>query len=308
MTEINRTHTDSLSIPKALTIATSDSGGGAGIQADLKTFQELEVYGMSVLAAITVQNTIGVKEVFSLPPELVQAQMQAIQEDLPPEAVKLGMLPNSSIMKAVAGSLRDFGWSRMVLDPVMVAKGGATLMEKEAVKTLCTELIPLCFVITPNLSETAEIIGRDVRTMDQRKEAARRIHDMGARYVLIKGGHGDEQESIDLLYDGSGFTDYACTRIATRHNHGTGCTFASALAAQIAKGIPVEEAIGSAKQFVQAALSLELGLGHGHGPTNHWAYARLKREHGLPEVKVTVRDKRHQEEEEKHAESGRMVT
>lgn len=295
-------------VPKVLTIATSDSGGGAGIQADLKTFQELQVYGMSVLAAITVQNTIGVKEVFSLPPELVRAQMQAIEEDLPPETVKLGMLPNSSIMETVSGALRDFGWSRIVLDPVMVAKGGAALMEKEAVKTLCTELIPLCFVITPNLSETAEIIGSDVRTMEQRKEAARRIHGMGARYVLIKGGHGEEQDSIDLLYDGSGFTDYACTRIVTRHNHGTGCTFASALAAGIAKGISPEEAIHAAKQFVQAALSIELGLGHGHGPTNHWAYARLKREHGLPEVKATARQNFEEGGGKNHASSGRLVT
>ncbi|GGA27202.1 bifunctional hydroxymethylpyrimidine kinase/phosphomethylpyrimidine kinase [Paenibacillus physcomitrellae] len=264
---------------KALTIAGSDSGGGAGIQADLKTFQELGVYGMSALTAVTVQNTLGVQGVHPVPPETVAAQIASVGEDLAPDALKTGMLFSADIIEEVAGQIRRFGWRKLVVDPVMIAKGGAELLLEEAVQALRSHLLPQALVVTPNLPEAERLTGMKISGSEGKREAARRLHALGTAYVVIKGGHeeGDSERSVDLLYDGSGFTEFAGTRVSTPHTHGTGCTFSAAITAGLASGLEVTEAVGRARAFIQAALEDSLGIGHGHGPTNHWAYQRRQR-------------------------------
>ncbi|KAF0994914.1 bifunctional hydroxymethylpyrimidine kinase/phosphomethylpyrimidine kinase [Geobacillus sp. TFV-3] len=258
---------------KALTIAGSDSGGGAGIQADLKTFQELGVFGMSAITAVTAQNTLGVQGVYPLSAEAVAAQIESVAADLGADAVKTGMLFSAEIICAVAEQVKKQKWERLVVDPVMIAKGGAPLLQEEAVAALKEELLPLALVITPNIPEAEALTGVVIRTMDDRREAARLLHRMGARYVVVKGGHDDDgEETVDLLYNGSEFSYFKSKRIDTRHTHGTGCTFAAAIAAELAKGRQVVDAVATAKSFVQAAISHPLGIGQGHGPTNHWAY------------------------------------
>jgi len=258
---------------KALTIAGSDSGGGAGIQADLKTFQELGVFGMSAITAVTAQNTLGVQGVYPLSAEAVAAQIESVAADLGADAVKTGMLFSADIIRTVAQQVKKYGWERLVVDPVMIAKGGAPLLQEEAVAALKEALLPLAFVITPNIPEAEALTGVVIRTMDDRREAARLLHRMGARYVVIKGGHDDDgEETVDLLYNGSEFSYFKSKRIDTRHTHGTGCTFAAAVTAELAKGRHPVDAVGMAKSFVQAAISQPLGIGQGHGPTNHWAY------------------------------------
>ncbi|WP_379132124.1 bifunctional hydroxymethylpyrimidine kinase/phosphomethylpyrimidine kinase [Paenibacillus sp. sgz500958] len=267
-----------LPISTALTIAGSDSGGGAGIQADLKTFQELGVYGMSALTAVTAQNTLGVQGVFPLPPEAVAAQLESVGSDLPPAAVKTGMLFSAEIIRTVSGKIRKFGWSNLVVDPVMVAKGGSPLLQQEAVDSLVTFLLPLTLVVTPNIPEAEIITGITIDSLARREAAAKMMIGMGARYVVMKGGHdysGDE--IVDILYDGSEFTYMSGTRVETRHTHGTGCTYSAALAAGLAQGLTVKEAAQLAKAFIQAAVEDGLGLGAGHGPTNHFAYGRRRR-------------------------------
>lgn len=284
-------------IPKALTIAGSDSGGGAGIQADLKTFQELDVYGMSAITAITVQNTLGVSGVYPLPPAAAAEQIRAVGSDLGVDALKTGMLFDVEIIRAVAAEIRRFGWKRVVVDPVMIAKGGETLLRREAVAALREELLPLAQVVTPNLPEAEVLSGLPIRTMQERREAAKRIRAMGPELVVIKGGHEEwnagesesESESVnglsrpasqagvevvDLVYDGSHFTELAGLRVHTVHTHGTGCTFSAALTAALAKGAALQEAVRTARAFIQAAIEDSLELGRGHGPTNHWAYRR----------------------------------
>lgn len=282
-------------IPKALTIAGSDSGGGAGIQADLKTFQELDVYGMSAITAITVQNTLGVSGVYPLPPAAAAEQIRAVGSDLGVDALKTGMLFDVEIIRAVAAEIRRFGWKRVVVDPVMIAKGGETLLRREAVAALREELLPLAQVVTPNLPEAEVLSGLPIRTMQERREAAKRIRAMGPELVVIKGGHEEwnagvsESESVnglsrpasqagvevvDLVYDGSHFTELAGLRVHTVHTHGTGCTFSAALTAALAKGAALQEAVRTARAFIQAAIEDNLELGRGHGPTNHWAYRR----------------------------------
>lgn len=266
-------------VRKALTIAGSDSGGGAGIQADLKTFQELSVFGMSAITAVTVQNTLGVRNVYPLPPEAAAEQIEAVGSDLAPDALKTGMLFSAGIIRAVAAQIRAFGWARVVVDPVMIAKGGATLLQPEAVAALKEELLPLAQVVTPNIPEAEALSGIPIRGMADRREAAKRIHSLGAKHVVIKGGHdesGSGERIVDLLYDGAGFTEFGGQRIMTRHTHGTGCTFSAAVAAELAKGAAAVEAISTARAFIQAAIEDELALGMGHGPTNHWAYQRRK--------------------------------
>jgi hydroxymethylpyrimidine/phosphomethylpyrimidine kinase len=264
---------EKIMVYKALTIAGSDSGGGAGIQADLKTFQELGVFGMSALTAVTAQNTLGVQGVYPLPPEAVAKQIESVGTDLGADAVKTGMLFSAEIIEAVAAKVKQFGWDRFVVDPVMIAKGGAPLLQEEAVSALKTHLLPLAMVITPNIPEAEALTGLMIRTMDDRKEAARRLYEAGVRYVVIKGGHDDDgEETVDVLYDGSEFFYFTSKRIDTKHTHGTGCTFAAAITAELAKGKTVQEAVQTAKLFIQAAIEHELGIGHGHGPTNHWAY------------------------------------
>jgi hydroxymethylpyrimidine/phosphomethylpyrimidine kinase len=263
---------------KALTIAGSDSGGGAGIQADLKTFQELKVFGMSALTAVTAQNTLGVQGVYPLSVEAVKQQIESIGTDLGTDAVKTGMLFSSEIIQAVAEKIKQFGWKNIVVDPVMIAKGGAPLLQDEAVSALKNDLLPLATVITPNIPEAEVLTEMSIRTLEDRQKAAKRLHELGVKCVVIKGGHDEgESEAIDLLYDGEEFSYFKSKRVETKNTHGTGCTFAAAITAELAKGSNVKEAVQTAKDFIQAAIENELGIGHGHGPTNHWAYREKKR-------------------------------
>lgn len=258
---------------KALTIAGSDSGGGAGIQADLKTFQELQAFGMSVITAVTAQNTTGVQGVYSIPTEGINLQLQSIGEDLRPEAIKTGMLFNSETIETVANFIESYALKNIVVDPVMIAKGGASLLQKESVEALKTKLIPIATMVTPNIPEAEVLTGMKIVTMDDRKNAAKIIHSMGAEYVLIKGGHDQESEEMtDLLFDGQKFHTFTSTRIRTKNTHGTGCTFSAAITAELAKGSSILEAVYVAKAFIQAAIEEDLHIGSGHGPTNHWAY------------------------------------
>ncbi|MDU4697258.1 MAG: bifunctional hydroxymethylpyrimidine kinase/phosphomethylpyrimidine kinase [Paenibacillus sp.] len=265
-------------IARALTIAGSDSGGGAGIQADLKTFQELDVYGMSAITAVTVQNTLGVSKVYPLPPEAAAEQIEAVGSDLGVDALKTGMLFSAEIIEAVAAQIRAFGWTQVVVDPVMVAKGGASLLQSEAVQALRGQLLPLAYLVTPNLPEAEVLSGLTIRSMEDRREAAKRICAYGARQVVVKGGHDVDpgDRIVDLYYDGAAFTELVGQRIPTLHTHGTGCTFSAALTAELAKGTPALEAVRIARAFIQAAIEQELRLGQGHGPTNHFAYRRLQ--------------------------------
>ncbi|GGH10915.1 bifunctional hydroxymethylpyrimidine kinase/phosphomethylpyrimidine kinase [Paenibacillus segetis] len=264
-----------MNVPKALTIAGSDCGGGAGIQADLKTFQELEVYGMSAITAVTVQNTLGVQGVYPLPPEATAEQIDAVGSDIGVDALKTGMLFSAEIIQAVAERIPAFGWKNVVVDPVMIAKGGSQLLLPDAVQALQHYLLPLAAVVTPNIPEAETLSGIDIRTMEDRHEAAKRICAYGPKMVVIKGGHAENHEqSVDLLFDGTNFTEMAGKRIDTVHTHGTGCTFSAAITAGLAKGLPVIEATMTARAFIQAAIEDSLVLGQGHGPTNHWAYRR----------------------------------
>lgn len=263
---------------KTLTIAGSDSGGGAGIQADLKTFQELGVYGMSVLTAVTAQNTLGVQGVYPLSAEAVSAQLNSIGEDLQPDAVKTGMLFSGEIIRIAAETIQRYGWNNLVVDPVMIAKGGSPLLQLEAVQALQTELLPAALVVTPNIPEAEVLTGMKVSGMSGRENAARLIHSMGPRYVVLKGGHDDRTSGVlDLVFDGQSFIYMESPRIDTRHTHGTGCTYSAAIAAGLAKGNSMTEAIQTAKSFIQAAIEDSLGIGGGHGPTNHFAYGKRMR-------------------------------
>ena len=257
-------------IPKALTIAGSDSGGGAGIQADLKTFAALGVYGTSATTAVTAQNTLGVTRVQALPPAMVKAQIDAIMSDIGADAVKTGMLANAAIVWAVAAKIREYKLDRVVVDPVMVAASGARLLVAEAVETYKRELFPLATVVTPNVPEAEALTGMKVRTAADQKEAARILKSMGPRYVVVKGGHLAGRESVDLLFDGRKFTEFRAARIATRNNHGTGCTFASAVTAGLAHGRSIEDSVGAAKRYVTEAIRTAFPVGQGHGPLNHF--------------------------------------
>jgi hydroxymethylpyrimidine/phosphomethylpyrimidine kinase len=269
---------ESMTTYKALTIAGSDSGGGAGIQADLKTFQELGVYGMSVLTALTAQNTQGVHGVFPVPPEFVAQQIDAVLTDIGTNAVKTGMLFDSAIIRTVAGKLKEYDVRNYVLDPVMVAKGGAPLLLEEAVVAVKEHLLPLATVVTPNLPEAEVLTGiGKIETKEQMKKAAVLLHEWGAQYVVIKGGHGTDDVVTDLLYDGHTFVELSAKRFHTRHTHGTGCTFAAAITAGLASGKTVQDAVAQAKQFITAAITNPLGIGGGHGPTNHWAYRESRK-------------------------------
>lgn len=265
-----------MKVNKALTIAGSDSGGGAGIQADLKTFQELGVYGMTVITAITAQNTLGVQGVYPVVTEGIREQLNSIDADLTPDAVKLGMLFSSEIIKVVAENIKKFGWNNIVLDPVMIAKGGASLLQQEAVQALKEYLLPIATVVTPNVPEAEVLTEMEIHNIQDSKEAAKELHRLGAKYVLMKGGHADYQgsEVIDLLFDGERFIEFKSERIDSKQTHGSGCTFASAVTAGLAKGYTMEEAVWEAKRFISIAIEERLNIGSGHGPTNHFAYKR----------------------------------
>jgi hydroxymethylpyrimidine/phosphomethylpyrimidine kinase len=253
----------------ALTIAGSDSGGGAGIQADLKTFSALGVFGMSALTAITAQNTVGVRAVFELPPDIVAAQIDAVVEDLGVDAVKTGMLANSALIRIVADRIRAHELDRLVVDPVMVAKSGDSLLQAEAVAALRDLLLPLSLLVTPNLPEAEVLTGRPVRSLAEARDAARALVDLGARNAVVKGGHADGP-ATDVLFDGRDFQEFTAPRLLSRHTHGTGCTFASAIAAELAKGASVPDAVGRAKEYLTTALRQAPLLGEGHGPVHHF--------------------------------------
>ncbi|HEY63192.1 MAG TPA: bifunctional hydroxymethylpyrimidine kinase/phosphomethylpyrimidine kinase [Caldilineae bacterium] len=258
---------------KVLTIAGSDSGGGAGIQADLKAFAARGVYGMSALTAITAQNTVGVQGVFELPAVFVGQQIDSVMSDIGADAWKTGMLSNAEIIRVVAERARRYNVERLVVDPVMVAKGGDPLLRPEARDALIEELLPLAYVVTPNHHEAQVLTGMEIHTVDDMREAAVAIHKLGPRHVVIKGGHlPEESDAVDILYDGRTFTEFSAPRVDTPNTHGTGCTFASALAAELAKGNNVREAVRVAKAYLTVALraAVDLGIGHGHGPLNHF--------------------------------------
>ncbi|MCY4581965.1 MAG: bifunctional hydroxymethylpyrimidine kinase/phosphomethylpyrimidine kinase [Chloroflexi bacterium] len=255
--------------PIALTVAGSDSGGGAGIQADLKTFAAFEVYGASALTAVTAQNTLGVTAIHEVPVDVVRAQIDAVATDLGMDAVKTGMLSSAGIIEAVAERLEFHGVGQLVVDPVMVAKGGDRLLREDAVAALVSRLLPLALVCTPNAGEAAVLCGRPVETMGEARDAAQAIHGMGCRNVVVKGGHFGE-DAVDVLFDGRAFTEFPARRIATTSTHGTGCTFASAVAAGLARANTVEDAVAQAKAYVTAAIAGAPPIGGGHGPLHHF--------------------------------------
>ncbi|KRE75284.1 bifunctional hydroxymethylpyrimidine kinase/phosphomethylpyrimidine kinase [Paenibacillus sp. Soil750] len=264
-----------MAIYKALTIAGSDSGGGAGIQADLKTFQELGVYGMSVITAVTAQNTLGVQGVYPMSVEAIERQLASIGEDLQPDALKTGMLFSGEIIRIVAKAIIKYGWKQIVVDPVMIAKGGASLLQQEAIDAMIHSLLPLADVVTPNIPEAEALSGISITDGDSRQKAAIRIHAYGCKHVMIKGGHeANTEQATDLLYDGVSFTEFTSKRLVTQHTHGTGCTFAAALTSGLAQGLTTKASLQLAKNFIHAAISEPLHIGSGHGPTNHWAYQK----------------------------------
>lgn len=253
----------------ALTIAGSDSSGGAGIQADIKTFSALGVFGMSVITAITAQNTCGVTNIRELDEEIIADQIAAVYEDIPVGAVKVGMLSSAAITRVVAGALGKHGATNIVVDPVMVAKSGSRLLKPEAVDALTRFLFPIADVVTPNLHEAAEIVGFPVGDRAAMERAAIAIKAMGAKYVVVKGGHLPGA-ACDLFYDGVEFAVLANKRIETKHTHGTGCTFSSAITAGLANGMPVFEAVAAAKRYITLAITHGFPLGKGVGPTHHF--------------------------------------
>jgi hydroxymethylpyrimidine/phosphomethylpyrimidine kinase len=256
-------------IRTALTIAGSDSGAGAGIQADLKTFAALGVYGTTAITAITAQNTVGVSRVAALQATLVAAQIDAVVSDIGAHALKTGMLADAAIIKAVAGKIREHRLKNLVVDPVMVATSGDLLIAKNAVATLRAALIPLAAVVTPNIPEAEELTGLKLRAAKDIEDAARRIVAMGAGSVVIKGGHR-RGPALDLFFDGKKFRALRATRIRTRNTHGTGCTFSAAIAAYLAKGETLENAVALAKRFITGAIRAGFTVGAGHSPVHHF--------------------------------------
>ena len=251
----------------ALTIAGSDSGGGAGIQADLKTFAALGVHGTSAITAITAQNTVGVTDILELPASLVRAQIAAVVDDIGVHAAKTGMLSSAAIIETVAGAVEDLRIAPLVVDPVMIAKGGARLLREDAVVALRERLVPLAAVVTPNLPEAEVLLGRRVATLDERREAARALVAMGAKAAVVKGGHAGG-DATDVFFDGSQLVELAHERIATGNTHGSGCAFSAAIAARLAMGDEPLAAVRAAKDFITAAIAASLEIGGGHGPVN----------------------------------------
>jgi hydroxymethylpyrimidine/phosphomethylpyrimidine kinase len=263
--------------PIALTVAGSDSGGGAGIQADLKTFSAMGVYGMSVITAITAQNTREVTAVHALPPDLVAAQLDAVLEDIGADAVKTGMLSTREIIETVSSRLAAHGVEKLVVDPVMIAKSGDRLLDEEAVEPLLKRLLPMALVVTPNVPEAEFLSGLKIKAREDMALSARTIQELGAKNVVIKGGHLSEGgESCDLLLTEDGTDVVLCSeRVETSAGHGTGCTFAAAMAAGMASGMGVAEAVERAKRFVTEALKSATPLGRGHWPVDHlWRLGR----------------------------------
>ena len=253
----------------ALTIAGSDSGGGAGIQADLKTFAAHRVYGMSAITAVTAQNTLGVAAWTALSADLVTAQIEAVVSDIGAHAAKTGMLPNAAIVAAVAAAAKDLAL-HLVVDPVMIAKSGDRLIDNDAVEALKSQLLRRAFVVTPNIPEAEALTGVRIDDAASRREAARRLVSLGAANAIIKGGHLTSADIVDLLYDGQRFTEFRAERVAGRSTHGTGCTFAAAIAAHLALGHRLEEAVPQVQAYIAGAIRNAPMLGRGHGPMDHF--------------------------------------
>jgi hydroxymethylpyrimidine/phosphomethylpyrimidine kinase len=259
-----------MTLPRVLTVAGSDSGGGAGIQADLKTFQELDVFGMSAVTALTAQNTLGVHGVHEAPPDFVAAQIDVVLSDIGADAVKTGMLSSAPIIEAVAKTLAAHDVRTLVVDPVCASKHGDPLLHPDAVDAMRTRIIPAAEIVTPNLGEVAVLTGVEVRSRADMTAAAHAMKALGPSWVLVKGGHlGEDEDAVDLLFDGDTETAISGPRLATTDTHGTGCTLASAIAAYRARGLDVIEAVRAAKRYVTGAIERGLRLGHGIGPVDH---------------------------------------
>ncbi|WP_077624101.1 bifunctional hydroxymethylpyrimidine kinase/phosphomethylpyrimidine kinase [Sediminibacillus massiliensis] len=264
-------------IASALTIAGTDPTGGAGIQADLKSFQEREVYGMSVVTSVVAQNTLGVEDVYHLPISFLEKQLHAVLNDIEPQAVKTGMIAKKEMMELIASEISRHSVP-YVIDPVMVAKSGHSLMEDESKKVIRDQLVPLAAVVTPNVPEAEILVGFEIHNKQDSERAAKRIvSELGATAAVVKGGHL-EGEALDVLYDGSDYYYFASSRTETKHTHGTGCTFSAVITAELAKGRSIADAVATAKAFITDAISYSLEIGKGNGPTNHWGY-RIK---GVP--------------------------
>ena len=257
-----------MKLPVALTIAGSDSGGGAGIQADLKTFAAMGVHGTSAITAITAQNTLGVTEILEVPPALVRAQIDAVMADIGAAAAKTGMLSSAAIIEVVCAAVAQHSIRNLVVDPVMVAKGGARLLRDDAIDALRTMLLPLAAVVTPNLPEAEVLLGRPIRTLDERRQAAQDLVALGAHAAVLKGGHADDQIAIDHYFDGVQLVELQSPRINTTNTHGSGCVFSATIAAALAKGSDPLAAVHEAKEFVTGAIERSLEVGRGHGPVN----------------------------------------
>lgn len=262
---------------KVLTIAGSDCSGGAGIQADLKTFAAHGVYGMSVIVSAVAENTCRLLGRQDISPIIIEKQIDAVFEDIGADAVKVGMLPNSACMEAVARRLRQYRPKNIVIDPVMIAKSGAALMDPDAVNTFVREILPLADLLTPNIPEAEALTRHKIEAPQDMEQAAEKICALGANSVLVKGGHA-AGDALDILYDGNQFFRFSAGRIPTKNTHGTGCTYSSAIASNLALGLPLQEAVRLAKSYVTTAIRHSLAIGKGWGPTNHFYNLYL---HGL---------------------------
>lgn len=264
-----------MGVPRVLIIAGSDSGAGAGIQADLKATAAQGVYGMTAITALTAQNTTGVQGIFPVSPDFVGQQIDSVMEDIGADVWKIGMLANAGVIEVVSARARDYGVSRIVLDPVMVAKGGDALLASEAQEALIELLLPLASVVTPNHHEAQALTSIAIQTLDDMRRAARAIHSLGAKAVVVKGGHlPEEHDAVDILFEGESgtFSTYTAPRQKTANTHGTGCSFASSLAACLAKGLSLQDAVKATKAYINLAIegADALDIGKGHGPLDHF--------------------------------------
>jgi len=257
---------------KVLSIAGSDCSGGAGIQADLKTFSAHGIFGMSVVVSVVAENTCRVIDIQDVTPDMIEKQIDAVFEDIEVNAVKVGMLSTPACMKAVAGKLRQYKPENVVIDPVMYAKNGSPLMAPNATGELIATVIPLAGILTPNIPEAEKITGMTIENAADMEDAARRIYSMGCKNVLVKGGHATDgvDVALDVLFDGEGFYRYEAPRVDTKNTHGTGCTYSSAIASNLALGLDIKSAVAAAKEYITTAIRHSLPIGKGHGPTNHF--------------------------------------
>ena len=263
-------------LKRVLTIAGSDSGGGAGIQADLKTFCAFGVYGMTAITAVTAQNTYEVVSITALEPVAIYDQIKAVAEDIGVDAVKTGMLFNAEIIEVVAEAVKNFSLPHLVVDPVMVSKSGRLLLETNAIRTLKEKIFPLAQVVTPNLNEASVLSGMPVNTIEEMKESAHIIYQMGPKFVLMKGGHLSGEEMVDILFDGKKEFIFSVKKQMTKNTHGTGCTYSAALTALLALGYETSAAVKIVRQYMDLVIQHSLSLGKGFGPTNHLAPIFLK--------------------------------